>query len=511
MLYNIVGFYLHSRQNNFLIKRRILTKIILLFSLFCISHIAYNQVLSRKYVLNDVIDLACRQSPDALIARHSYLASYWEYRSHIASFRPSVSLDATLPELNRSISKITLQDGTDAFIERRLMTSSGNLSLRQNLGFSGGSLFLSTNLQRIDILGDSLTTSYLSNPVSIGINQPLLSFNSMRWQRKIEPILFQEARLNYVGTLENIRIKAVNYFFDLALAQLNVRIAGSNFSNADTLYKISHGRFNIGTISQNDLLQMELTWLNSQTELKQAELDLQIKENRLRSFLGFAESTHIDIDPNPDIPDVQINYSEALALAEKNNPQILQNKRQLIESERDVAKALSENRPNANLYASFGLTQSAIQLESAYKSPQNQQVVTVGLTVPIIDWGMGRGKVKMARSNQEVVETQVRQRINDFEQDVYVKVMQFNMQREQLRISAKADTVAQLRYDVTKQRFLIGKIDVLNLNDALREKDSNKRSYLSALRTWFTSYYEMRKLSLYDFEKGRELELPDEW
>ena len=69
-------------------------------------------------------------------------------------------------------------------------------------------------------------------------------------------------------------------------------------------------------------------------------------------------------------------------------------------------------------------------------------------------------------------------------------------------IDAKADTIASLRYDVTKQRFYIGRIDVLELNLAQRDKDDATRGYLSALRNYWDYYYNIRRLTLYDFKKG---------
>ena len=100
--------------------------------------------------------------------------------------------------------------------------------------------------------------------------------------------------------------------------------------------------------------------------------------------------------------------------------------------------------------------------------------MTLGLTIPILDWGLGRGKYRMAQSSEEVVKTTVEQARTDFVQSVYLNVMQFNMQDDQLFIAAKSDTIAQKRYDLTKQRFLIGKVDVLDLNVSLSEKDAAK-------------------------------------
>jgi len=53
--------------------------------------------------LADVISIAHQQSPDALISKHRYRNNYWRYRSYQATYRPMLTLDATLPNYSRSI------------------------------------------------------------------------------------------------------------------------------------------------------------------------------------------------------------------------------------------------------------------------------------------------------------------------------------------------------------------------------------------------------------------------
>lgn len=459
----------------------------------------------RKFTLNDVISIALEQSPDAYLAKHRFRGSYWQLRAHKATYLPSLNLEATLPDINRSISKVTQYDGSDAFVERKLANSSMSLSVNQNVGLTGGKIFINSDLQRIDLLGDSITTSYLSTPVSIGFMQPLFSFNSYRWERKIEPLKYTEAQKEYTEAIEGISLKAVNNFFDLALASLNLSIARINYSNNDTLYKIALGRFNIGTIAQNELLQMELNFLNSGAALNQAQLELEVAKFKLRSFLGYNESIDIDLIVPSEIPKFSVDVVRAKEEALKNNSLITGYQRQLIEAERDVAKARAESRFNANLFASYGLTQSSDQFNTAYSKPEDQQRVSVGLVVPIIDWGLGRGKYKMAQSGREVIKVTIEQAQIDFEQDLFLQVMRFNMQYDQVKIAAKSDTIAQMRYDITKQRFYIGKINVTDLTIALTENDGAKRDYYSALRNYWNYYYNLRKLTLFDFEKNQPL------
>ena len=112
----------------------------------------------------------------------------------------------------------------------------------------------------------------------------------------------------------------------------------------------------------------------------------------------------------------------------------------------------------------------------------------------------------MAQSSEEVTKTQVQQSMIDFEQQLFLDVAQFNLQDDQVRIAAKSDTVAMKMYEVTKQRFLIGNVDVLELNNADTKKDQNKRGYVQALQNYWTYYYNIRRLTLYDFVENKALD-----
>jgi outer membrane protein TolC len=478
----------------------------LLICLILFSQLLFAQTTVKKLSLKEVIGIARTQSPDYFLANHRFKSSYWQFRTYRAQTLPSLSLDATIPDINRSISQITLPSGQDKFVERSVASSSLNMALSQNIGLTGGRIFLSSDLRRIDALSDTNSPySYMSSPISIGYVQPLFAYNQFKWDKKIEPLRYSEAKNQYVEDLENISLNAVNYFFDLALAQLNLQIAEMNYQNNDTLYKIAQGRYNIGKIAQNELLQMELAWLNSDAELNNSRLELEMKKFKLRSFLGFNDNTDFELIIPQGIPDMVIDVNMATDYAKKNSSELISLQRRLIEAQRDVNKARAENLFNANLYVSYGLTQSSSELKNAYINPEDQQRITLGVQVPIVDWGLGRGKYKMAKSNQDIVKINVSQAETDFLQDLYLKVKQFNLQQKQLYIAAKADTVAQLRYDVAKQRFYIGKIYVSDLNIALTDKDIAKRGYLAQLKNYWQYYYNIRRLTLYDFEKSQPL------
>lgn len=455
--------------------------------------------------LNETVQLAKEQSPNAVAARHQFRASYWRHRTHNASLLPQVTADATLPDFTRSIEAITLPDGSEKFTERNNAQSYLSASVIQNIGLTGGQVFMRSNLQRIDLLQDSNTTTYLSSPIVIGLSQPLFGYNSYKWSKKIEPLLYQEAERTYAESMENIARYAANYFFDLLLAEINLDVTQINLANNDTIYKIAKGRYGYGKIAENELLQMELSYLNSQNELEEAKLNLEMALFRLKSFLALSADATIRLIPPTEIPRFSIPYNDAIAMALQNRSDAMAFQRRIIEAESNLARTKSENRFNADLYALYGLTQSADVLPGAYQNPRDQQRITIGVQIPIIDWGTGKGKVKMAESNLDLVQTQIEQETVDFEQDIFLKVKKFNMQAQQVFIAAKADTIAQKRFEVTKQRYLIGKIDITDFNIARSEKDMARRNYIAQLRTFWTSLFEIRAMTLYDFLNDRQI------
>ena len=459
-----------------------------------------------RLTLDEVVKLASEQSPQAYMAKHRFRSSYWQYRTFVADYRPILSLTGNMPDYSTAYNRVWNSTAQQwEYASTNVLQTTGNLSLAQNIGLTGGSISLFSDLTYEKNFEDD-GEKYITSPLNIRLIQPIFRYNELRWQKKIEPLKYEQARKTYLSDVENVHAMAVQYFFNLALAQINREIAETNMQNADTLYRIAVGRYNLGTIAEDELLQMELSYLNAGTEINSSETNLRDRELKLRSFLGFNQSVRLELIIPSEIPDLEVDVNEVLKLAEANNPKLIELERQLVEAQSSVAQAKAEKGLNVNLTASYGLRDQDPMLDMAYNQPNQQQTIRLGFSLPILDWGQGRGRYKMAKSSEELTRVSVEQERIDFEQSLLLDVQQFNMQDDQVRIAAKSDTVAAKMFEVTKQRFLIGKIDVLDLNNADTKKDQNKRSYIQALNNYWTYYYNMRALTLFDFITRKPLE-----
>jgi outer membrane protein TolC len=195
----------------------------------------------------------------------------------------------------------------------------------------------------------------------------------------------------------------------------------------------------------------------------------------------------------------------AITQARLNRERFIAFQRRRIESEREVARAKGDNGIDINVNGSIGFTQRAANLGDAYIGLQNQQLANISFQVPLVDWGRQQARIKTALANEQVVKSIVSQEELTFEQEVLQKVRQFRILREQLKVARRSDEVGQRSYDIAQQRYLISKISINDLLNILRAKDEAKRGYLSSLRNFWTAYYELRQLTLYDFEKGEPI------
>jgi outer membrane protein TolC len=492
-------------MNNTINMKKLLILTAAFFLVFQIQKSDAQEV--KKLTFEEVLKIAEEQSPNAFMAKHRFRSSYWQYRSFQAQYRPSLTLSGTTPDFANGLEKV-YNSTTDQYTYRAKNTIStlGSLSLAQNIGPTGTVIALRTDLTLYKDIEKKLDVNYIANPISIDITQPIRKYNSLRWQKKIEPLKYDMAKKTFLNAIEEVHKTAVMNFFSLALAQINKGIAEMNYLNADTLYKIAKGRYDLGTIAEDELLQLQLSWLNTETSRKEAEMNLRDREIRLRTFLGYNQNIRIELIIPNEIPNLQVEMKEVLDLAMANNPEIMNQQISILNAQSNVAQAKASKGLNASLTASLGLNQQSTELAMAYQNMSNSQRVRVGFTLPILDWGLGRGKYKMAQSSLELAQVQREQAVTDFQQNLFLDVEQFNLQKNQVAITAKSDTVAQRMYEVTKQRFLIGKIAILELNNADTKKDQNRRAYIQALQNYWNYFYNLRSLTLYDFIARKPIE-----
>ncbi len=474
--------------------------------IFIFPLINYSQ--SKKVTLNQAIEIAKKKSPDYKINLNRNERSYWQFRNYRASFLPELRLNATLPEYRNAVRRITNDVGQDIFVNQNQLLLEGGLSISQNIPYTGGTLSVNSNLERVELFGLDDNIGYSIIPFTLRYSQNSLLFNSFKWDKKIEPLMYEESRREFVENMEQISVSTCRRYFQLLKAQKQLEIANTNLSNQDTLYKISAGRYKMGKIAENDLLQMELTLLNSKNNVTSRTIELKRTSQNLARYLEL-ETEDIELDIPEKLPLFEVDLDKALEEANNNRKAVIEFRRKRLQAEKEVAFQKGNNRLNLGIVANFGISQNGDEFNSLFNNFNKQQNVRVSLEIPIFDWGVSKSKRKMAEANLDLTNNNIKQDKQEFEQEIYLHVLNWSNQRDFLFTSEKAKEVALKRYDISKKRYILGKITITDLNIALQEKDRAIFQYLDSLQKFWQNYYILRQLTLYDFINNKKIEVED--
>ena len=456
-----------------------------------------------RLTLDDCIAMARRQSIDAAVALGELRSAYWQWRSYRADLLPEVSLQGTAPSWNKRYSSYQQADGSLSFVRNDYLGLDGAVNITQKLWPTGGTLSVESSLDYLHQSGNGGSgNQFMSLPVAVTLQQPLFSVNHLKWNRRIEPLRYREAQARFLTETEQVAMQAISLYFGLLLAGEQVNIARQNLQTAEKLYEVAQAKRRMGTISENDVLQLRLDVLTARSALTNSESNRQTRQFALRSFLD----VEADIEPvvPEDVPQVRLDYDNVLNHALQNNALATTMRRRQMEADYAVASARA-NRQSINLYAQLGYTGTGDNMNSAYRNLLSNEVVSVGITVPLLDWGKRKGQRRLAESNRDIIRGQLRQQSQDFRQDIFILTEQFNNQAEQLRIACEADTIARRRYHTNVETFKIGSISTLELSDAQKAKDQARQNRIQQLFNYWYYYYQLRSIALWDFERGCEL------
>lgn len=452
--------------------------------------------------LQDAIIIAQKKSPDYLILKNYAEASYWRNNSFLAAYKPGLILSGEMPVLNQAINKITLPDGSETFASQKIFSNSLSLGLSQNISLTGGTLFLGSSLQRLNVFSDPKSVSYFTSPVSINYIQNSVFYNAFKWDRRINPLVFEESKREVYEKMEEIALSVISKYFAALLQKVNLDMAQQNAKYQDTLLLISKERLLLGKVGENEILQVELALLRSKNDIARSSLLYEQAENELRRFLALDKATTLSLDAPADTLFYPVLPEDALKVATQARRKMIEFERRKLEAERDLAQAKGEGRVGINLNFNTGISQHGESLQKAYSDFDNQVYLSVGFRIPIMDWGKVRSNIRMANANLDLVTQTITSEKLAFDQEIAYQAANWKLQRDLYLTALQARKVAVKRLEIAKDRLATGKITLTDLNIAQQEKDYSVVSYYNTLYDYWIACYNIRKMTLYDFNNN---------
>lgn len=428
----------------------------------------------------------------------NYSVAQYNYLYNAAELKPQVSLNSTLPNFFKSTSAITQPDGTISFRPISQDNSSLNLNVSQRLLNTNTLIFAESHLRRYNDFTEGGLKNFNSVPFRFGIEQPLNYVNTLKWNKRFLELEKQITLAAMDINKEELAAEVTLAFFDLLGAQINLKIATTNAQNSDKIYEIAQERDKLGKISQSDLLQLELSLNQAKQNTINAQREVIGANARLKKSIGWDldqdEIYNLKVPQNLFGKDFEIKNKEDLAWNKR--PESKQYEKLWLEASQALEMARKKHAWQGSLSATWGWVGTGGVLEQSYKMPQVENFVQLGLKIPIIDGGKKKYSTKAAIEQQNYIEAEKEYTEATFKQNIRQLAQQYQALKIEAELGEKSLELAEKRYGIANERFILNQISITDLNLAFTERDSAWRSYVHLLRAYWVSYYTLRALTL---------------
>ena len=464
----------------------------------------------RKVTLDLDRTVALATDSSLSVEKYRSVLDTWRFAflSWKASLKPQLSLESTPLDYEQyMVQRYISDEDRDTYREQQMVYAEAAVAMTQDIEALGGTLYASTGLGLLHTFGGDINyDQFTTIPIKVGYRQDLLGFNQLKWNKLLQPMKLQQAEKTYAYNVEATAGQAVSLFFQLALAQDLLHMAEENLQTCDTIYAIGCRRFKIASISKAELSILDLQRANALNALENARISQSEAAKSLASYLGMERNTDIELIIPTVYSPMKVNAEEAVAFARENNPAFIETRQAVEEARMNMEKAKVERRLSMNIDASIGLNQVASNFFDAYHNPLTQKKAMVTVSVPLKDWGKRKNNYLQAKSQLEEAEKNRDETIRDTELDVVLCVDDFNKRHDITENSRRSLNIAQEAYDAMLTRFIKGQATVNDLSLAQNYWQTARQNYTQSLQNYWTAFYKLRQLTLYDFNKRKTIE-----
>lgn len=478
------------------------------FGLLCLSlALAFPLTAQLSLTLEQAIARASQEGHSAMEAEATLAAARYRDRARASRELPQLSLSGTLPSYRRSISPITQPDGSVLYRSQDYTDASLSARLTQTLPFSGGEVYLQSSLGRLGLSGLDNRQLWNATPFTVGISQSLFAPNNFAWDRRDAALSLEIAEQRYLEAREDLALRVTDLFFTAYIAELSYREAVRTAAVNDTLLARNVARYEASRIGEADKLASEVQQLMAQSRVEQARMDQERTRAALLLELSLPMDQQVNLVVPSRVPDFAVDTLLAVEEAVRNGTTPLALEQQRLQTERALNSARFTNGIMANFSASMGVNGSADHLGGAYDQTQRAQQLTLSLSMPLLQYGQRSNTIRAAAADQQRVEQSTSYAMAQAAQDAHYAALQVPLARRSLEIAVRADSAAALYFQMQYNLYSNGRGSVDILYNAQTQQQQAITNRLNALRGFWVAYYQLRRITLYDFARGQKIEM----
>lgn len=291
----------------------------------------------------------------------------------------------------------------------------------------------------------------------------------------------------YEAARQEILTAAKRLFFQALLLQEVLEVRRSSREIAFDNYQATRRRLESGLASPLELLRAEVNWKITEPDTSQAERNLNVVLQNLKTFAGIPRNVEIELqgslDEYPVLPDFEYAFS---ARAERPDYRALLNERRLRE--------LNISAERAKFYPSLSasLTYGRRAADDGFDMSDGVDSLSAGFTVTIPIFYGGSRFVQMEQARLELRKTNTSIALKDEAIATELETIRLTLEEANLRIASAEQTLATAErvYQVSETSLESGLATQLELKDARVSLERARLNHLSAVFDYLSAYFD---------------------
>jgi outer membrane protein len=282
-------------------------------------------------------------------------------------------------------------------------------------------------------------------------------------------------------------------YYTLALSTAKRRGAEINLQTAQDFENNTRLNLEAGEVAPVDLVRARLQTSAREDELAQAIAEESVNGDALRILIGIDFATPINVDDLLlQLPaDNEIERFSDATMASR--PELRQIEADRNAAEADIALARSERKPQVTYSLSTGFDSDSLLPRPLVDHTGIQ--ATIGVTIPIFDWGISRSKERQARFKVQQQDNARDLALRQFAQAFYSARTQALFARDRVRRLAASIRDADTNVTTSIARYRSGEAPISEVVDAQNQLVTTRQAYYQALFDYQTAKSRLARAS----------------
>lgn len=463
--------------------------LILLFAFFITTSVSQT-LLS----LEDAIKIAFDKSFEMKAAKYSKEMSELRWEAARLGLYSSVDLNFELPSYESALrSEFNPATGKDEFYKTKYQVFQGALSINQPIILTNGRLSLSGLVSnKKQWFKDSDSKDYYTN-LKITLTQPLFAYNDQAASLRQTEIQQINSERDYTRAEFDIIYNVTENFFNLLKTKKQVAIQQEEVKQKELSYETTLNKYKAGLIAEGDVLKFEVELATSRNSLLDYQRNYEEQKNNFKLLVGIDFSENIDVEENLVFSAVEVEIDPMIKLAFEKRPDLLKAETNIELNEMNIDRVDAEHRIRVSLNASYGVNNTDEKYNNLLKEMDESRSVSLNLSVPVWDWGSNRKQVQAEEINLKLSKDRLDNLKKGIQREIISAVNRINSAKAKVEVLEKSVIVAEKSYDISIERFKVGKISSLELSQVQLNLTQTRLSNLEAIIQY--------KLAIADLER----------